>query len=313
MYPQISPFEKMKIFFSKREALPRIILINIVIWFLLALVTNLTFLFSTPEAGQSGLYKQMLSEYLHSILALPANIEVFLNKPWTIITYMFLHFDFWHIFFNMLWLYWFGVIFSEYLSQRQLFATYIFGGIAGGLLYMISYNLFPVFDLAKEQAIALGASASVLAIVVAISVYVPNYTINLFILGPVKIKYIALITILIDVLTISRGNAGGHIAHLGGAFWGFLYVKMLPHVDPSKLFAVFSNESIKKFRESRRNKFKVQYGRPPVSDEEYNLQKKEKQQRIDKILDKISQSGYNSLTKEEKELLFSSSKKQNNL
>ncbi|MGE5316558.1 MAG: rhomboid family intramembrane serine protease [Chloroflexota bacterium] len=312
MYPQISPFEKMKIFFSKREALSRLILINIGVWFLLALVTNLTFLFSTPESGTSGLFKTMLTEYLQTSLALPANIEVFLSKPWTIISYMFLHFDFWHILFNMLWLYWFGVIFVEYLSQRQLLATYIFGGIAGGLLYILSYNAFPVFNLAKEQAIALGASASVLAIVVAIAVYVPNYTLNLFILGPVKIKYIALITILIDVLTISKGNAGGHIAHLGGAFWGFMYIKMLPHVDPSKLFSIFSNDSIKKFREARRHKFKVQYGKTPVSDEDYNLQKKEKQQRIDKILDKISQSGYNSLTKEEKELLFSSSKKQNN-
>ncbi|HLO92171.1 MAG TPA: rhomboid family intramembrane serine protease [Lentimicrobium sp.] len=302
----------MKIFFSKREALSRLILINIGVWFLLALVTNLTFLFSTPESGTSGLFKTMLTEYLQTSLALPANIEVFLSKPWTIISYMFLHFDFWHILFNMLWLYWFGVIFVEYLSQRQLLATYIFGGIAGGLLYILSYNAFPVFNLAKEQAIALGASASVLAIVVAIAVYVPNYTLNLFILGPVKIKYIALITILIDVLTISKGNAGGHIAHLGGAFWGFMYIKMLPHVDPSKLFSIFSNDSIKKFREARRHKFKVQYGKTPVSDEDYNLQKKEKQQRIDKILDKISQSGYNSLTKEEKELLFSSSKKQNN-
>lgn len=313
MYPQTSPFERMKIFFTRREALSRIILINIVVWLLIALIRNLSFLFSTPEAGTSGLYKQLLSEYLLSFLALPANVEVFLQKPWTILSYMFLHFDFWHILFNLLWLYWFGVIFVQYLSQRQFFATYIFGGIAGGLLYIISYNVFPVFDFVKGTAQAIGASASVLAIVVAISFYVPNYTINLFILGPVKIKYIAIITIAMDILMISGGNAGGHLAHLGGALWGFAYVKMLPHFDPAKVFGIFSESSLKKFRENRKARFKVHYGKPPVSDEEYNLQKKDKQQKIDKILDKISQSGYNSLTKEEKELLFSSSNKQNNL
>jgi membrane associated rhomboid family serine protease len=313
MYPQTSPFERMKIFFSRREALARIILINIVIWLLLALIRNLAFLFSTPESGASGLYKHYLSESILSLFALPANLNLFMAKPWTILTYMFLHFDFLHILFNMLWLYWFGVIFAQYLSQRQLVATYVFGGIAGGLLYIASYNFFPVFDLVKTNALAMGASASVLAIVVAISFYVPNYTVNLLLLGPVRIKYIALVTVLMDLLMLNAGNAGGHLAHLGGAFWGFVYIKMLPYADPAKIFGIFSNESIRKFRESRKRKLKVQYGKAPISDEEWNLQKKEKQQRIDKILDKISQSGYNSLTKEEKELLFSSSKKQNNL
>jgi membrane associated rhomboid family serine protease len=312
MYPQTSPFEKMKIFFSRREALSRLILINIIIWLGIALVKNLAFLFSSPEAGSSGLYKHYISEYLLSGLALPASIEVFAAKPWTLLTYMFLHFDFLHILFNMLWLYWFGAIFTMYLSQRQLLGTYIFGGITGGLLYILAYNAFPVFDLVRGSALALGASASVLAIVVGISFYVPNYTINLFILGPIKIKYIAIVTILMDLIMINSGNAGGHIAHLGGALWGFAYVKFLPHFDPAKIFGIFSGENMRKYRESRKGRFKVHYGKTPVSDEDYNVQKKEKQQRIDKILDKISQSGYNSLTKEEKELLFSSSNKQNN-
>ncbi len=313
MYPQISPFERIKIFFGRRDALPRIILINIGIWLLIALIRNLAFLLSSPESGTSGLYKHYLSEYLLSFLALPANISVFLTKPWTLFSYMFLHFDFLHILFNMLWLYWFGAIFVQYLSQRQLTATYIFGGITGGLLYIFAYNVFPVFDLVRVNALALGASASVLAIVVGISFYVPNYTINLFLLGPIKIKYIAILTIVMDLLMINAGNAGGHIAHLGGALWGFAYVKMLPHFDPAKLFGILSAENVKKYRTSRKKTFKVHYGKAPISDEEYNLQKKEKQQRIDKILDKISQSGYNSLTKEEKELLFSTSKKQNNI
>lgn len=312
MYPQTSPFEKMKIFFTKREALSRIILINIAVWLVIALIRNLAFLFSSPEVGTSGLYKQYLSEYLLSFLALPANLNVFIAKPWTIFTYMFLHFDFLHILFNLLWLYWFGAIFVQYLTQRQFLATYILGGIVGGIVYMTAYNVFPVFDIVRGNALALGASASVLAIVVAISFYVPNYTINLFILGPIKIKYIALITIAMDLLMINSGNAGGHLAHLGGALWGFMYIKMLPYADPSKIFSIFSDQSVQRFKTARKNKFKVHYGRPHITDEDYNLLKKEKQQRIDKILDKISQSGYNSLTKEEKELLFSSSNKQNN-
>jgi len=313
MYAQPSPFEKMKIFFTKREALSRIILINIAIWLLIGLVLNLAFLFSTPEAGTSGLYKELLKEYISRNLGLPANIATLLQKPWTLFSYMFIHIDFWHILFNMLWLYWFGSIFVQYLSQKQFLATYIYGGIAGGLLYILSFNVFPVFDFVRGTALAIGASASVLAIVVAISFYVPNYTINLFILGPIKIKYIALVTVLMDVLMLSGGNAGGHLAHLGGALWGIAYVKMLPYFDPAKLFGILSGDSINRYREARRQKFKVHMGKPPVSDEEYNLQKKERQQRIDKILDKISHSGYNSLTKEEKDLLFSSSKKQNNL
>lgn len=276
------------------------------------MIKNLAFLFSSPEIGTSGLYKQHLADYLSSILALPANIDVFLNKPWTLISYMFLHFDFFHILFNMLWLYWFGIIFVQYLSQRQLFSTYIFGGITGGLIYILAFNVFPVFDVIKGSALALGASASVIAIVVAISFYVPNYTINLFLFGQVKIKYLAIVTIVMDLLMINSGNAGGHIAHLGGALWGFIYIRMLPHYDPSKMFSIFFDNTIQKISNRRKNKFKVKHGSPHVTDEEYNLLKKEKQQRIDKILDKISQSGYNSLTKEEKELLFSSSNKQNN-
>lgn len=312
MYPQTSPLERIKFFFTKREALSRIILINVVVWLVITLIKNLAFLFSSPEVGTSGLYRQHLVEYLSSILALPANIDVFLTKPWTLISYMFLHFDFFHILFNMLWLYWFGVIFVQYLSQRQLLATYIFGGITGGLIYILTFNVFPVFDVIKGSALALGASASVIAIVVAISFYVPNYTINLFLFGQVKIKYLAIITIVMDLLMINTGNAGGHIAHLGGALWGFLYIRLLPHHDPSKVFSIFFDNTIQKINDRRKKKFKVKYGTPHVSDEEYNLLKKEKQQRIDKILDKISQSGYNSLTKEEKELLFSNSNKQNN-
>lgn len=312
MLQQVSPFERLKIFFSKREALPRIILINIIAWLLISVIRNLAFLFSTPESGTTGAYKYQLSEFLLSVLALPANLLTFIQKPWTLFSYMFLHFDLLHILFNMLWLYWFGVIFVQYLSQKQFLATYIFGGITGGLLYMFSYNVFPVFDVIRGSAVALGASASVLAVVVAISFYVPNYTIHLFILGPVKIKYIAVFSIVMDLLMINSGNAGGHIAHLGGALWGFAYIKMLPYLDPANVLTPLFATGYKKPKQQKKQKFKVHHGKTPVSDEEFNLRKKEQQQVIDNILDKISKSGYSSLTKEEKELLFSNSNKQNN-
>jgi membrane associated rhomboid family serine protease len=311
MMSQVSPLERIKIFFGRREALPRIILINIAVWLVIILIRNLAFLFSSPDEGVSGLYKYNLSQYILSVLALPANITEFLTKPWTLFSYMFLHFDFLHILFNMLWLYWFGVIFVQYLSQRQFLGTYIFGGIVGGLLYMLAYNVFPVFNFAREASLALGASASVLAVVVAISFYVPNYTINLFLIGPVKIKYIALFSIMMDLLMINSGNAGGHIAHLGGALWGYAYVRMLPYTDPTRIFDIFKKGKANPLYRSNKRKFKVNRGPVPISDEDYNLQKKEKQERIDSILDKISKSGYQSLTKEEKELLFSSSNKQN--
>ncbi|NTW23695.1 MAG: rhomboid family intramembrane serine protease [Lentimicrobium sp.] len=309
MFQQVSLLERIKIFFSKREVLPGLILANIAVWLASVLVRNFAFLFSSPESATNGNYKLLVTEWIMNSFAVPANIEVLMVKPWTLFTYMFLHTDFMHILFNMLWLWWFGAIFIQYLSQRQLLGTYIFGGLLGAFLYIAAFNFFPVFDLARESSVALGASASVLAIVVAIAFYVPDYTVNLLFLGQIKIKYIALITIFIDLLMISSGNAGGHIAHLGGALWGFAYAKMLPGTDPTRIFNVFFGNKFSFSSKIKKKKFKVQQGGRTATDEEYNRYKILKQQKIDSILDKISRSGYDSLTKEEKELLFSSSQK----
>jgi len=212
----------------------------------------------------------------------------------------------------MLCLYWFGRIFLEYLNERQLLTTYIIGGLAGAVFYILSYNLFPKFEDSYRQSVALGASASVMAIVVAISFYVPNYRINLLFIGPVKIIYIALISIVMYWLLIKSSNSGGNLTHIGGALWGFFFIYMLKNrIDVSSIFSIFSIKRISNpFKRNKKAKFKKVYTNTRVkTDEEYNLEKKMNQQKIDEILDKISKTGYENLSKQEKELLFRTSRK----
>jgi len=160
-------------------------------------------------------------------LALPADFGQLILKPWSIITYMFLHEGFLHIAFNMLILYFGGQIFLQFLDAKKLIGTYILGGISGGLLFILTFNIFPVFNEIVSGALALGASASVMAVLIAIAAYVPNYTVRLMLLGNVKLKYIALFYVIMDIISIPQGNAGGHIAHLGGAFFGFYFIFLL--------------------------------------------------------------------------------------
>jgi membrane associated rhomboid family serine protease len=296
-----NPFHDLKGFFRSKNMLAKLIIINVVIWLVIMVLEVLFDLFNASA-----------NEFFIEWLAVPASFDKVILRPWTIFTYMFLHFDIWHILFNMLWLFWFGKIFLEYLNQRQLLATYLIGGIAGAILYILSYNIFPKFQDAYLQSVALGASASVMAIVVAISYYVPNYKINLMFIGPVKILYIALISIVMDFIMIRSSNSGGHLAHLGGAMWGLYYIYMLRKgTDFSTILnriprIKFTGNSSKSTKTKFRN---VYTNERPVSDEEYNIRKKSEQQRIDAILDKISKSGYESLSKEEKALLFKSSNK----
>ena len=193
-----------------------------------------------------------------------------------------------------------------------MLATYLLGGLFGAIFYILSFNIFPKFEESYLQSVALGASASVVAIVVAISYYVPNYRIHLLFLGPVKIIYIALFSLIIDILMIRSSNSGGHLAHLGGAMWGFLYITMLRNGKDVSLW--LSKISLKNifipFNRSGKTRFKNVYNNPRnMKDEDYNLMKKQNQERIDEILDKISRSGYDALSKEEKELLFKTSNK----
>lgn len=240
-------------------------------------------------------------------LAVPASPGLLITRPWTLITYMFLHEEFFHILFNMLWLYWMGQIFQEYLGNKKLFSTYILGGIAGALLYIIAFNVFPLFSTAVHSAYALGASASVLAITVAAATLLPEYPVHLLFIGRIPLKFIALATILLDLVNISGSNAGGHIAHLGGAMFGFIYIKQLRKgKDMADWFNRLMDHVVVLFIPSRRSTMKVK--KRAADDDTYLQSKKERQEYVDEILDKISKSGYGSLTKEEKEFLFRSSK-----
>ncbi len=288
---------QIKKIFKTSDAWMKLIIINVGVFLLYHVVHLFYFLFAAQDQFK-----------LYDWLAAPTDFDTLLTRPWTLITYMFFHKEILHLLFNMLWLYWFGMIFRYYFNNRQLVNVYIFGGLAGVLLYILSYNVFPVFAEAKYLSSICGASAGVLAVVLAISCYVPKYTINLLIFGRIKLIYIALASVAIDVISISMSdNAGGHIAHLGGAFFGYIFaVNMQKGKD---ITAWFSRLSVRIENLLKpRPKMRVAYKRTPNDDREYNRQKTENQHEIDRILDKISKGGYDTLTKKEKETLFNQKK-----
>lgn len=304
--PLVNPFAN---FLRSRSALLYLIGANVAIWLIMFLVQLAAFLFNAASMPASAIGFTPWVDVLVNWLAVPASLDVLALKPYTLLTYMFLHVEFMHILFNMLWFYWFGQIFLEFLSGKQMVTTYILGGLAGAFLFILAYNLFPVFEPMLHVSVALGASASILAIIVCISAYMPDYTIQLIFLGPVKIKYIAIVSVILDVAMIRSGNAGGQFAHLGGAMWGFSYAMMLKKgIDPAKLFSFKWLSHLGHYTKRTRFK-KVHVSARPLNDELYNQQRAQKQKQIDIILEKISRSGYSSLTKEEKEFLFKTSNK----
>ena len=186
--------DDIKSMFRSGSYLTRLIYINIGVFLIISAAAIVGFLLSN----------QVIASETLKFLAIPASLNNFLVKPWTLITYMFTHKDIWHILFNMLWLYWFGRIFLEYLDQKKLVAVYLLGGISGAVMYVLSFNVFPAFKGIVDESVAIGASASVMAIVIAIAAYVPDYSVQLFLLGRIKIKYMALaIFVLTSVMDFS--------------------------------------------------------------------------------------------------------------
>ena len=247
-----------------------------------------------------------------NFLQLPAYLPKFLVQPWTLFTYMFLHAGALHLLFNMLWLYWFGQLFLAFFSARHFRGLYLLGGLCGGLLYMLAYNVFPYFGPYIYGSYLLGASASVLAIVVATAVREPEYRVNFMFIGAVRLKYVALFMVVTDLLFVTSGNGGGHIAHLGGALAGWWFAKSLQKGHDitrwiNQVFDWFSG-GIKISRPAKNPKMKVNRG-GKSDDYDYNARKKQQSEEIDRILDKLKQSGYASLTTEEKKRLFDASKK----
>ncbi|WP_069660193.1 rhomboid family intramembrane serine protease [Arcticibacter eurypsychrophilus] len=259
--------------------------INSIIFVAIGFISVAEWLF-TRNTSVASLIKEYMS--------LPAYLPELMYKFWTPLTYMFGHAGFFHFLFNMLWLYWIGQIFEDFLSGRQFTFAYLSGGLAGALLYILFYNIFPAFSNVLPVATLIGASASVMAVVVATATLLPNFSIRLLLFGDVKLKYLVLVFIIIDIIGIAELNAGGSIAHLGGALMGFIFIKQLQSGnDWSRIFA-----KKKKLKVAAKNyNPKVPAGFPD-------------QDIIDTILDKISKSGYDSLSRKEKEELFKASNKE---
>jgi membrane associated rhomboid family serine protease len=292
-------------FREPNNTLKQLILLNVIVFVVLIVFRMII----TYTAGP-GTYN-----YFMSFIALPSNPEALLVRPWTLITYFFTHEGFLHIIFNMLNLYWFGQLVREYLSDKRLLSLYILGGLTGGVLYILVYNFIPFFADRAAFAVMIGASASVLAIVVAAATLLPNYTFNLILVGPVRIKYIALFLVVLSISGAVGDNAGGNIAHLGGALIGWIFIKQLQlgtdigrpiHAVLDFFTGIFSRKPA--LRVSHR-------GTMPATPTAKRTTAKSKpgnpdQNEIDRILDKISSSGYESLSKEEKQLLFQASQKE---
>lgn len=281
--------------FKQGTILNKLIFINVGLFLLFSILGVFSFMF------QFNITPIINKFYLAS------NAETLIKQPWSFISYMFLHNSLLHLIFNMIWLHFVGKLFLEHLNPKQLLSTYILGGISGGLIFIISYNYIPIFQPFSTNASAVGASASVFAIMMAIATYRPNYNIQLPFLGYIRLKHIALFMIILDILSIPKSNAGGHIAHLGGALFGFIYVRKLKQgTDYSVYFSVLLENISNTFK--RKSGLRKKYKRTR-SDHEFNSERVARQKEIDKVLEKIANSGYESLDKKEKETLFKASKR----
>lgn len=293
-------FEEFKNAFQRpNHGHVQLIIINVAVYLVLVVLFVLSRILQFSE----------FFDVIHQQLAIPAPILQFLQKPWTIISYAFVHdlTGIFHILFNMLVFYWFGKLFVEYLGSDKLIAVYVLGAIAGAIAYLMVYNLIPFYESRVPSGGMVGASAAVYAIVVATATLLPDYTFFLLFLGPIRIKYIAAFYIVISFLGSVGPNEGGNVAHLGGALIGFLYIKQLQAGVNWGGWITATLDWIKSLFEPK-PAVKVTY-RKESSSKKPSKTSTVSQDEIDTILDKISDGGYESLTKDEKEKLFNASKK----
>lgn len=284
---------------KRKDILIRLIVINVVI-FLVLIAVNITRLFGIN-----------ITESLVGYIAVPAQLDVLAVRFWTPFTYMFVHDykDFLHILFNMLMLYWFGRIFLSYFSPKNLGSLYLLGGLAGAIIYIITFNTIPLL-VGMNGIPMVGASASVMAIIFATAFYRPDQEISLFIFGRIKIIYIALILFVLDFIGIGNlSNPGGHIAHIGGAITGYIYAKRyIQGQDITKWVNRLMDSIVDLFKPKPSRKMKVKQNKAKT-DYEYNQRRHNDSEEIDRILDKIKASGYTSLSADEKKRLFDASNK----
>ena len=281
--------EQLNIRIHQLNSAEKLILINVVCFVLPMLIKTVLFLFNISSTNFFNWF-----ELSASWIDLP-------TKPWSIITYSFLHSGFFHLFWNMYLLFFSSKLFLNLFPSNTFFNVYFLGVVVGGITFILSYTFFPVFQ--NSSPVMIGASAGVMAVFIFMSTYSPDLEIRL-ILFNVKLRYLGIAFLLLDIVQIPYGNAGGHLAHLGGAILGFYYVKQLKNgKDIGKPFKNFIDKIINIFR--RKPKMRTVYKR----EKSQKINKKvsdagEKQKRIDAILDKISVSGYESLTQVEKDFLF---------
>lgn len=258
------------------------------------------FIFTLFVAVFQGLYKGEIN-LIVKWFSLEDTFTTLLSKPWTIITYGFLHDGFLHILLNIITLYFIGNLFIEYFTQKQLLTFYILGTFFGGIFFLLSHNYFPLFE--GKSSILVGASAGVSAIFIGITTHIPNYQLKVKFIGFVKLWHFAAIWVGLDILALSGENAGGHFAHLGGAIFGFLYVSQAS----SKKEKTIWNKVSALFK-IKKKPLKTVY-KSPKKKEAPNQKEILNQEQINAILDKISKSGYDTLTKTEKEFLFKQGRK----
>lgn len=297
-------FENLYKKYQGADVVGKFIFVNVALYVLLLFIGVFSVLFN---AGT-------LSADVLSFVELPASLELLLVRPWTVFTYMFIHAGLWHILWNMFALYFFGRIFLNFYSVRHFVGIYILGGLFGALFFVLAYNLFPYFGPYLPFSRLVGASAAVLAIVVAAAVRSPQYRINLMFVGSVKLSTFALVVVAMSFLMLSGENAGGNFAHLGGAFAGWLVADML---NKGKDLTLVVNRPIDwmsslltRLRTPRKKKTNFTYtcgGRS--ADYEYNARKKADEAEVDRILEKVKKGGYASLSEEEKRRLFEASSK----
>ncbi|GAB4344765.1 MAG: rhomboid family intramembrane serine protease [Flammeovirgaceae bacterium] len=289
--------------YKPNNGLARLIIINVAVF----VIVSLIWLFSR-FAGNMSVY-----EFIQEQLGLSSSPSIFITKPWSFVTYFFTHYDFFHILSNMLGIYWFGIIFQDFVGSKKLISLYLLGGFFGGIAYLLAYNLIPYFS--QSQGLMVGASGSVFAIVVGAATLTPDTRLYLLFFGPVKIKYLAAVYIFLSLLGTAGLNAGGSIAHLGGALMGYIFVTQMrrgldlgkPIHQVADFFRNLLWPQPKMKVTYRRDKAYVRKGTAVQKRIDMNLDPD--QEVIDAILDKISAQGYDKLTPEEKQLLFKASQK----
>lgn len=280
----------------------RLIAVNVIVWLVVLTLSIVARLFLPALMGPAS-----QTWYL----AAPAEVGKVLMRPWTILTHMFTHEGLFHILFNMWFLYILGNVYQSYFGPRKVLSTYLLGGFAGFLAFFLLYNGSGA--LVAQGVTAIGASAAVMAIFVATATYFPDMSFRLLLIGDVKLKYLAIAYVLFDFVALNGvSNVGGHAGHLGGALYGFLFVQQLKRGrDLNTWLEKLIDRIAVLFKPGTKLKVTYKKSGPTKrrkSDEEFNAERKKRQERVDQILDKISRAGYDSLTKEEKDFLFRHSK-----